>query len=554
MKKLAALVLALVMLICLMPVGAMAVDGYSISGKGDGVSWSGTFEHNIPGSEKSGTAGVTFTITDNDIKADGVQIPVQDVISAILNLSSVGSIVPGNQFILNITLKNESGTNLLYKDSSLNVDTEYELFDRDGNPSNMHRIANMNYSCPPIQSLLGNNPSASAVADIYDTLENYKNHTGYNEAGYTGEYALRDYFVDFYKNKLNLSSLTWEQLITTYFYGMGEGASRINGISECFMGSNENIQAAGSVTQEQKNGALYTKYAVGYSSGIALKWPDKALAQLSYDIYYNELMTLVIGETPSYDGSSTGYRDYGLGDYANRKGNRYTAANSYLSEGVGKIKNGDSATIRMALTLEGPGTGNVYANYAYSVSGLFSLSLTLVPQTADLTIKKVNNGATPESATVKVLSPDDDGNDTVVKNVTLSGANNWTETVKVLPGTYKIVETNVDITGYTYTTTYSSEVPEVETDPSGTPMPEVNPLSEPEQSSDCKVEVGEDGLIVTVTNTYTQNNPTPTPTTTPSGGHHHHTTPTPTPVIIPKKLPKSGDMTLWGAILDFFRR
>ena len=60
-------------------------------------------------------------------------------------------------------------------------------------------------------------------------------------------------------------------------------------------------------------------------------------------------------------------RKRGVGDYVDKNGEAYKAANTYLSQlgDDGKLENGKEAQFKMALTLDGPYVGNQYALYDF---------------------------------------------------------------------------------------------------------------------------------------------------------------------------------------------
>lgn len=103
--------------------------------------------------------------------------------------------------------------------------------------------------------------------------------------------------------------------------------------------------------------------------------------------------------------------------------------------------------------------------------------------------------------------------------------------IQVPAGTYTVTEntTGIQVPGYTLNTTCAP-----------------NEFTVSADTADTADAVGI-AATVTVTNTYTKNSPTPTPTPTPTHSHRHDHVP---PVVyIP---PKTGDISLWTAVLAFF--
>ena len=215
-------------------------------------------------------------------------------------------------------------------------------------------------------------------------------------------------------------------------------------------------------------------YPVGqYSNGnyqVQLKWPEEAPAAFSYNAFYKDLFAITFAdEKPSIH---TGMRTRDVGDYADKTGEAYTVAESYISQmgNGGILEKGESTEFVMTLTFEGFGIGNMYMGYQFG--NLFNMSLNFERAVKDITITKQwqdaddQDGLRPTHVTVNILA---DG-EVIDRPVTVTAAEGWTKTVTNLPKyqdgreiVYTIKETSVPgyeskVEGYGIINTHTPEV------------------------------------------------------------------------------------------------
>lgn len=339
---------------------------------------------------------------------------------------------------------------------------------------------------------------------MYETLEG---------DGFTGDTALSDYILAYYREKYNNSDLTWDTLISDHFVDVCKDFS-ISG----------NASFINTPTDEEL--ALFKQsklddYLIQIDKFWQVKWPEERLAVLAYDLFYKDFFAVLFGKeaadaNPNASGCNL-TRKRGVGDYANEEGEAYQAANEYLSKlgEDGKLENGETAIFNMALTLDGPYVGNQYA--CYDFIGSFSLKLKFRQAYTEVKVKKEwddaenKDGKRPDSVTVYLLKDGDRSGDFV----TLSNENRWT-------AVFNLPENDDQEIKYT--------VEEV-----------------PIEGYESKV-TGDAEKGYTITNTYVS--VVPSEPTIPPYTPHWHPDPTPVPVVVIP--PKTGDMTLWQSILHFF--
>lgn len=376
---------------------------------------------------------VWFSI--NETAENDVVINVGDEVTALL-LENEGYIMPADQFNVTVHIKNNSPNAFLYNSKGMELGTKKvseddalfltDFVGYDGNRIDLPRIASIDYSHPAMKELfnktISSNDDYQLVVGIYGLLEN---------KGYTGDSALSDYLLDYYKNKYLDDNLTWGNLMEKH------GDEVINDFAK----SNSNVFF--NLSAEELNAVKSTvlnnfTYVLGqYSNGeyqVQFKWPEAQLAALSYNIFYQDLLTMTFGEEKPNNHS--GMRTRGVGDYIDVEGEPYTKADEYLATigDDGQLESGEEGTFNMTLTLEGQGTGNMYMGYDFEK--LFSLSLRLVRATTDVTVVKKwqdngnQAGVRPDNITVQLIA---DGEIVQGKTLILNSDNQWTGSFKELP-------------------------------------------------------------------------------------------------------------------------
>lgn len=364
----------------------------------------------------------------------------------------VGYIMPTQQIKITVHITNRSPNTFVYKNNGMTLGTvsvEVEettgFTGYDGNKIELKKISGIPYTHPAIKALLNNDGTTknlSQVLTLYDLLE---------EKGYTGTQALSDYFLDYYKTKYADSTLTWEALLSD--------SHRNDVIADCSLSGVDNIFSVSESDKTMANNSALKDYvySLGGGSHIQIKWPEEKLATMSYDIFYQDLLSVVFN-SESVD-FRTGARDHGVGDYLDKNAEPYISANAYLASigNKGELASSESGEFQMTVTLEGEGTGNAYAYYDFG--GLFNLTLQFIPATTDIVVSKewddANNkdGSRPDSVTVQLYANGDKSGEPVI----LDNNSDWKHTFNVPVYsrgeeiTYTVEEAAVN--GYTATVT-----------------------------------------------------------------------------------------------------
>lgn len=415
----------------------------------------------------NGNCRVYFTI--NGAPEGGVTLNIGDEISKVL-LENVGYVTPSDQYTATVHITNNTDGALAYQKGSMNLGADTtpipgramtDFTGYNGAKIPLTHVASMDTGHLAMRQLFDKRIGRkdwNLVLSVYDLLA---------EKGYTGGSRISDYLLDFYKNKYGEPELTWQSLEQNHW----------DDVINDFAGSGTSVYF--DLTPEEYARAQNTSlgayvYPVGqYSNGnyqVQLKWPEEAPAAFSYNAFYKDLFAITFAdEKPSIH---TGMRTRGVGDYADKTGEAYTVAESYISQmGHGGIlEKGESTEFVMTLTFEGFGIGNMYMGYQFG--NLFNMSLNFERAVKDITITKQwqdaddQDGLRPTQVTVNILA---DG-EVIDKPVTVTAAEGWTKTVTNLPKyqegreiVYTIKETPVPgyeskVEGYGIINTHTPEV------------------------------------------------------------------------------------------------
>lgn len=375
--KCLSLLLALVLVLGMLPAAAMAegTKPYTFNEE------KSSYKVVEIGSTKYRYADIWFDI--NETAKGNITIDVGDVIANFLYWK-VGYVMPSNQFEITVHIQNHSPNAYVYQNNGMTLGTVYqkseldtEFTGYDGYTIALNKIAGIAYTHPAIKALYGvEGKDFNKVLDTYNILA---------QKGYTGSEALSDYFLDYYRTKYSKPELTWDELLSTY---------RDQVIADCSRGGTDNLFYA---TEERINALKGNALeACAYNVGgtyIQFKWPEEKLAVMSYDLFYQDLLSVVFGnqKVDRNDGS----RDHGVGDYVNKNTDPYISANAYLATiGTdGQLDKDEVGTFKMTATLEGQGAGNGYAYYDFGA--LFGLTLQFVraPQASTTTPPKTGDNA-----------------------------------------------------------------------------------------------------------------------------------------------------------------
>lgn len=372
--------------------------------------------------------------------------------------------MPMHQITVNVHITNHSPNALVYQSNGMNLKTVAvesssltEFVGYDGYNIDLSRVAAIAYTHPAIKKLFGyketdavTRATVEQVLSLYDLLE---------EKSFTGENALSNYFVEYYRTKKSDSSLeNWADLLSKYRDDLIKDFS-IGGTDSLHYATKDVLDAARKTTIGKYIYDLEEDDDDNWSGThlIEFKWPDKNLAEFSYNVFYQDLLSVVFG-TETVE-RTTGNRKRGVGDYLDKNGEAYTSANAYLATigDNGQLASGAEGEFKMTITLEGEGAGNMYAGYDFG--GLFDLTLQFIPATTDIVVSKEwddandKDGSRPDSVTVQLYANGDKSGEPV----TLDSAGDWKHTFNVPVYsrgeeiTYTVEEAAVN--GYTATVT-----------------------------------------------------------------------------------------------------
>lgn len=389
---------------------------------------------------------VQFTI--NETAEGAIVIDVMDAVVGVLPNKSM----PSYQFKIKVSIVNNSPNAYVYQNNGLAIGTNSytgevgmtEFVGYDGNTLPLFRISGIAYGHPAMVKLFGkklrdNEADYNTLLTLFDKL---------------GTQTLSEYFLDYYRDYYKNDTLTWDELMGSAYrdkliadFNSGSTNGYFSGL---FTKTNDRLSAL--------EGNVLDDFAIVVNSSIQFKWPDKKLAEYSYNALYQDLLSVVFGTKTSEEDNWT--RDYGVGDYLDKNGEAYTSANTYLNSSIGdngQLASDEEGSFEMTITLEGAGVGNMYTYYEYS--SLFNLTLQFIPATTDIVVSKEwddandKDGSRPDSVTVQLYANGDKSGEPV----TLDNAGDWKHTFNVPVYsrgeeiTYTVEEAAVN--GYTATVT-----------------------------------------------------------------------------------------------------
>lgn len=396
------------------------------------------------------TCEVQFAI--NDTAEENVVIDVMSAIMEVLPSKSM----PSNQIKIKVSVVNNSPNAFAYQNNGLKIGTNSYAGEAgmtafvgyDGNRLPLPRIAAIDLNNAVMRTLFEQKlteKDADKVLTLFTRLA---------EKGYTGEDALSRYFVDYYK-KTDSTVQDWADLISKHRNDLID-AFAYSSTTNYFFVTKEWLDAA---EKTEWNDFIYVLGTTETGYAIQFKWPDKNLAEFSYNVFYQDFLTVSFGDKV-IEIHSKEHRDIGVGDYLNQTTEPYIGANSYLASigDNGQLASGAKGEFQMTITLEGPGVGNMYAYYEFS--GLFNLSLQFIRATTEVSVTKEwddandKDGIRPENVSVQLYADGKPSGEAVL----LNKASNWSYTFEQLSMyskgkeiTYTVKEKAVD--GYTSTVT-----------------------------------------------------------------------------------------------------
>lgn len=208
------------------------------------------------------------------------------------------------------------------------------------------------------------NVTFEMLCQIYDYLA---------AEGYTGENAISDYLLDYYNAKrgVNYDSLT--QMFDDHPDWLDGNLCTNNGI---YTMTEEELQAY--IAKYPWIEPFLAVENSGSQLDVQIKWPEPEIAAVSYNSFYKGLFSVVYGqenaEKLNPNGSGVEFsRAHGVGDYL--KGtDLYTETNGYFASlTADPLKPNDTLEIWSGYGIDGPGTGNVFANYSFTYYNTITL-------------------------------------------------------------------------------------------------------------------------------------------------------------------------------------
>ena len=212
------------------------------------------------------------------------------------------------------------------------------------------------------------------------------------KAGYTGETALTDYMLAYYNKELGTSYSSFTELAKEHPEKVVD-----------MQGGMADDQYY--ITEDQYNDLvkkypeLMGKYAISETKSngkvmVQLKWPEKEIAEASYELFYKELLSFSFGDKTSQeefvDARDQWHKqDLGVKDYMDDTNDTRTKVNDYLKQATAAGLNKENATklaISMAFGFDGPWTTNSYQFFKYA----WYNSIVMEQVDGDVLINKVN--------------------------------------------------------------------------------------------------------------------------------------------------------------------
>lgn len=319
-----------------------------------------------------------YYIIDENTDADAVTVNFGDDWMRLVSANE-RYLSPGGKYQADIHIENDSTHTYAYQSGGLSVNTPAlasdhlsPFFGFDGKQIPFDSVIVMTPDDKVLRDLYGKKSfTVEDLLGIYDVLA---------AKGYTGDEALTEYTLDYYRQKDGVNYADWNDFMAQ------KGPSYANDFGVSYNG----IYTVDKTTLDALL-AKYPKMAPFVRMGdetngkveIQIVYPEEALAVTHYAYFYKDLFAL--GFSPEVcdqmnpNGTGVNFtRTLGLGDYLDHSTDPYMQADAYISglknaDGLSKGESLGDDGIRTAFTLDGPGMGNGYQNYAFG----FDLSITL---------------------------------------------------------------------------------------------------------------------------------------------------------------------------------
>ena len=293
-----------------------------------------------------------------------------------------------NPFDIEVTISN--GHTYRYKDGSFRMETantsemdgltNFVGFDSQQIPLGLTGAMSKSQPMQDLYGVRATKITANMVADTYTYLA---------DKGYTGKDALTNYLLDYYNNKYSYEYQSLNDLydehpdvIMSLFGGMADDQFYVNAeqLEELKATSRDNIYIC-----EENNGQYM----------IQFKWPESQLVEVSYQMFYENLLNFAFGDKETQQNFLNNYNtkwypyNFGVKNYMDNASDAWANVNKYLNEateaGLSK-KDATKFALSMAMGIDGPWTNNSYQCYEFA----WYNSIELEQVDGDLTINKVD--------------------------------------------------------------------------------------------------------------------------------------------------------------------
>lgn len=281
---------------------------------------------------------------------------------------------PADYGEVDIEVTSSNGHTYRYKDGSFRLETAdssnsenlTDFVGFDGQKIPVESLGAIARSTP-MTKLFGVFSSREVTLNLVLEMKDYL-----EKAGYTGETALTDYMLAYYNKDLGTSYGSFTELAKEHPEKVVD-----------MQGGMADDQYY--ITEDQYNDLvkkypeLMGKYAISETKSngkvmVQLKWPEKEIAEASYELFYKELLSFSFGDKTSQeefvDARDQWHKqDLGLKDYMDDINDTWTKVNDYLKQATAAGLNKENATklaISMAFGFDGPWTTNSYQFFKYA--------------------------------------------------------------------------------------------------------------------------------------------------------------------------------------------
>lgn len=301
---------------------------------------------------------------------------------------------PADYGEVDIEVTSSNGHTYRYKDGSFRLETAdssnsenlTDFVGFDGQKLPVESLGAIARSTP-MTKLFGVLSSREVTLNLVLEMKDYL-----EKAGYTGETALTDYMLAYYNKELGTSYGSFTELAKEHPEKVVD-----------MQGGMADDQYY--ITEDQYNDLvkkypeLMGKYAISETKSngkvmVQLKWPEKELAEVSYELFYKELLSFSFGDKASQEEFVNSRdqwhkQDLGVKDYMDDTNDTWTKVNDYLKQATAAGLNKENATklaISMAFGFDGPWTTNSYQFFKYA----WYNSIVMEQVDGDVTINKVD--------------------------------------------------------------------------------------------------------------------------------------------------------------------